>query len=58
MGTKLQLSTADHPETDVLSENNIQTLEEMIGRYCGVGIEYQDGVGAPMVGKHCYLLLK
>ena len=45
MGTKLQLSTAYHPETDGLSERQIGTLEEMIRRYCAFGLEFKDKDG-------------
>ncbi|MBW0565498.1 hypothetical protein O181_105213 [Austropuccinia psidii MF-1] len=33
-GTKLSFSTAYHPETDGLEERMIQTLEDMIRRFC------------------------
>ncbi|MBW0465479.1 hypothetical protein O181_005194 [Austropuccinia psidii MF-1] len=33
-GTKLQFSTAYHPQTDGLAERIIQTLEDMIRRFC------------------------
>ncbi|MBW0524386.1 hypothetical protein O181_064101 [Austropuccinia psidii MF-1] len=33
-GTKLSFSTADHPLTDGLAERMIQTLEDMIRRFC------------------------
>ena len=45
MGTKLALSTAYHAQTDGLSERMIQTLEDMIRRYCSFGIEYKDSEG-------------
>ena len=45
MGTKLQFSTAYHPMTDGLGERNIQTLEDMIRRYCAFGLEFRDKDG-------------
>ncbi|MBW0483262.1 hypothetical protein O181_022977 [Austropuccinia psidii MF-1] len=44
-GTKLLFSTAYHPQTDGLAERMIQTLEDMIRRFCAYGLEfkYSDG---------------
>ncbi|MBW0587847.1 hypothetical protein O181_127562 [Austropuccinia psidii MF-1] len=44
-GKKLSFSTAYHPQTDGLAEKMIQTLEEMIRRFCAYGLEfkYYDG---------------
>ncbi|MBW0572214.1 hypothetical protein O181_111929 [Austropuccinia psidii MF-1] len=44
-GTKLSFSTAYHPQTDGLAERMIQTLEDMIRRFCTYGLElkYSDG---------------
>ncbi|MBW0591281.1 hypothetical protein O181_130996 [Austropuccinia psidii MF-1] len=44
-GTKLSFSTAYHPQTDGLAERMIQTLEDMIRRFCAYGLElkYSDG---------------
>ncbi|KAI7956963.1 hypothetical protein MJO28_004058 [Puccinia striiformis f. sp. tritici] len=45
LGTKLAFSTAYHPQTDGLAERMIQTLEDMICRYCAFGIQFKDGEG-------------
>ena len=45
MGTKLQFSTAYHPQTDGLAERMIQTLEDLIRRYCAFGLEFRDKDG-------------
>ncbi|MBW0538347.1 hypothetical protein O181_078062 [Austropuccinia psidii MF-1] len=42
LGTKLSISTAYHPQTDGLAERMIQTLEEMIKRFCAYGLEFKD----------------
>ncbi|MBW0490274.1 hypothetical protein O181_029989 [Austropuccinia psidii MF-1] len=42
LGTKLSLSTAYHPKTDGLAERMIQTLEDIIRRFCAYGIECRD----------------
>ncbi|MBW0539286.1 hypothetical protein O181_079001 [Austropuccinia psidii MF-1] len=44
-GTKLSFSTAYHPQTDGLAERMIQTLEDMITRFCAYVLElrYSDG---------------
>ncbi|MBW0486852.1 hypothetical protein O181_026567 [Austropuccinia psidii MF-1] len=44
-GTKLSFSTAYHPQTDVLAEIMIQTLEDMIRRFCAYGFEFKDSYG-------------
>ncbi|MBW0569864.1 hypothetical protein O181_109579 [Austropuccinia psidii MF-1] len=44
-GTKLSFSTAYHPQTDGLSERMIQTWENMIRRFCGYGLEFEDSDG-------------
>ncbi|MBW0500929.1 hypothetical protein O181_040644 [Austropuccinia psidii MF-1] len=38
-GTKLSFSAAYHPQTDGLAERMIQTLEDMIRRFCAYGLE-------------------
>ena len=45
MGCSLKLSTAHHPQTDGLAERMIQTLEDMIRRYCAFGMMYDDNEG-------------
>ncbi|MBW0577678.1 hypothetical protein O181_117393 [Austropuccinia psidii MF-1] len=40
-GTKLSFSTAYHPQTDGLAERMIQTLEDMIRRFCAYGLEFK-----------------
>ncbi|MBW0554135.1 hypothetical protein O181_093850 [Austropuccinia psidii MF-1] len=42
LGTKISFSTAYHPQTDVLAERMIQTLEDMIRRFCAYGLEFKD----------------
>ncbi|MBW0507209.1 hypothetical protein O181_046924 [Austropuccinia psidii MF-1] len=44
-GTKLSLSTAYDPQTDGLAERMIQTLEDMIRRFCTYGSELKDSDG-------------
>ncbi|MBW0479311.1 hypothetical protein O181_019026 [Austropuccinia psidii MF-1] len=44
-GTKLSFSTAYHPQTDLLAERMIQTLEEMIKRFCAYGLQFKDSDG-------------
>ncbi|MBW0566502.1 hypothetical protein O181_106217 [Austropuccinia psidii MF-1] len=44
-GTKLSFSTAYHPQTDALAERMIQTLEDMIRRFCAYGPEFKDSDG-------------
>ncbi|MBW0528157.1 hypothetical protein O181_067872 [Austropuccinia psidii MF-1] len=41
LGTKLSFSTAYHTQTDELEERMIQTLEEMIRRFCAYGLELE-----------------
>ncbi|MBW0481822.1 hypothetical protein O181_021537 [Austropuccinia psidii MF-1] len=44
-GTKLSFSTAYHPQADGLQERMIQTLEEMIRRFCAYDLEFKDSDG-------------
>ncbi|MBW0462511.1 hypothetical protein O181_002226 [Austropuccinia psidii MF-1] len=42
LGSTLSFSTACHPQTDGLAERMIQTLENMIRRFCAYGLEFKD----------------
>ncbi|MBW0527172.1 hypothetical protein O181_066887 [Austropuccinia psidii MF-1] len=44
-GTKLSFSTAYHPQNDGLAERMIQTLEDMMRRFCAYGLEFKDSDG-------------
>ncbi|MBW0516212.1 hypothetical protein O181_055927 [Austropuccinia psidii MF-1] len=44
-GTKLSFSTAYHPETDGIEEKMIQTLGEIMRRFCSYGLEFKDSDG-------------
>ncbi|MBW0537842.1 hypothetical protein O181_077557 [Austropuccinia psidii MF-1] len=41
-GTKILFSKAYHPQTDGLAERMIQTLGDMIRRFCAYGLEFKD----------------
>ncbi|MBW0510700.1 hypothetical protein O181_050415 [Austropuccinia psidii MF-1] len=45
LGTKIAFSTAYNPKTDGLAERMIQTMEDIIRRFCAYGIEYKDHEG-------------
>ncbi|MBW0571717.1 hypothetical protein O181_111432 [Austropuccinia psidii MF-1] len=45
LDTKLSLSTAYHPQSDGLAERMIQTLEDMIRRFCAYGLEFKHSDG-------------
>ncbi|MBW0564485.1 hypothetical protein O181_104200 [Austropuccinia psidii MF-1] len=45
LGTKLVLSTAYHPPIDGLAERRIQTMEDILRRFCAYGMEYKDHAG-------------
>ncbi|MBW0491067.1 hypothetical protein O181_030782 [Austropuccinia psidii MF-1] len=42
LGTKLALSTAYCPQADGLAERMIQTMEDILTRFCAYGMEYKD----------------
>ncbi|MBW0477329.1 hypothetical protein O181_017044 [Austropuccinia psidii MF-1] len=42
LGTKVEFSTAYHPQTDRLSKRMIQTMEDIVGRFFAYGMEYKD----------------
>ncbi|MBW0527430.1 hypothetical protein O181_067145 [Austropuccinia psidii MF-1] len=42
LGTKLKFSTAYHPQKDGLAERIIQTMEDIIRRFCAYGMKYKD----------------
>ncbi|MBW0590651.1 hypothetical protein O181_130366 [Austropuccinia psidii MF-1] len=44
-GTKLSFSTAYHPQPDGLAERMIQTLEDMVRRFCAYGLEFKESNG-------------
>ncbi|MBW0591266.1 hypothetical protein O181_130981 [Austropuccinia psidii MF-1] len=41
-GSKLSFSTAYHPQPDGLAERMIQTLEDMVRRFCAYVLEFKD----------------
>ncbi|MBW0509296.1 hypothetical protein O181_049011 [Austropuccinia psidii MF-1] len=45
LGTKIAFYTAYHPQRDGLAERMIQTMEEVIRRFCAYGMEYEDHEG-------------
>ncbi|MBW0559542.1 hypothetical protein O181_099257 [Austropuccinia psidii MF-1] len=45
LGTKVEFSTAYHPQTDGLAERMIQKMEEIIRRFYEYGMEYKDHEG-------------
>ncbi|MBW0505331.1 hypothetical protein O181_045046 [Austropuccinia psidii MF-1] len=45
LGTKPSFSIAYHPQTDLLEERMIQTLGEMIRRFCAYVLEYKNSDG-------------
>ncbi|MBW0513421.1 hypothetical protein O181_053136 [Austropuccinia psidii MF-1] len=42
LGTKLAFSTAYNPQTNGLAERMVQTMEDILGRFCAYGMEYKD----------------
>ncbi|MBW0552546.1 hypothetical protein O181_092261 [Austropuccinia psidii MF-1] len=45
LGIKLEFSPAYHPQADGLAERTIQTMEDIITRFCAYGMEYKDHEG-------------
>ncbi|MBW0492921.1 hypothetical protein O181_032636 [Austropuccinia psidii MF-1] len=45
LGTKLAFSTAYHPQIDGLSERMIQTMGDILRRFCAYDMEYKDHGG-------------
>ncbi|MBW0483664.1 hypothetical protein O181_023379 [Austropuccinia psidii MF-1] len=45
LGTNLVFSTAYHQQTDGLAERLIQTMEDILRRFCAYGMEYKDHEG-------------
>ncbi|MBW0468696.1 hypothetical protein O181_008411 [Austropuccinia psidii MF-1] len=45
LGTKISFSTAYHPQTDGLAERMIQTMEDIIRRFCAYGMEHKNYEG-------------
>ncbi|MBW0478580.1 hypothetical protein O181_018295 [Austropuccinia psidii MF-1] len=45
LGTKLAFSTAYPPQTDELAEMMIQTMQDILRRFCAYGMEYKDHKG-------------
>ncbi|MBW0507686.1 hypothetical protein O181_047401 [Austropuccinia psidii MF-1] len=45
LGTKIAFHTAYYPQRDGLAERMIQTMEEIIRRFCAYGMEYEDHEG-------------
>ncbi|MBW0556376.1 hypothetical protein O181_096091 [Austropuccinia psidii MF-1] len=45
LGTKLAFSTKYHEQTDGLAEMMIQTMEDILRRFCAYGMEYKDHEG-------------
>ncbi|MBW0490569.1 hypothetical protein O181_030284 [Austropuccinia psidii MF-1] len=45
LGTKLKFSTAYHPQADCLAERMIQTMKDILARFCAYGMEYKDHEG-------------
>ncbi|MBW0483467.1 hypothetical protein O181_023182 [Austropuccinia psidii MF-1] len=42
LGPKPAFSTAYHPQADGLAERMIQTMEDILRRFCAYGLEYKD----------------
>ncbi|MBW0472222.1 hypothetical protein O181_011937 [Austropuccinia psidii MF-1] len=39
LGTKIEFSAAYHPQTDGLADRMIQTMEDILRRFCAYGME-------------------
>ena len=50
LGSRLAFSTAYHPQTDGLAERIIQTLEDMVRRFCAYGLEFTAAMATLMTG--------
>ncbi|MBW0580051.1 hypothetical protein O181_119766 [Austropuccinia psidii MF-1] len=47
LGNKLAFCTAYHPQSDGLAERMIQTMEDILRRFCVYGMGYKDHEGYP-----------
>ncbi|MBW0593472.1 hypothetical protein O181_133187 [Austropuccinia psidii MF-1] len=56
LGTKLAFSTSYYPQTDGPAETMIQTMEDILRRFCAYGMEYKDHEGYTMTGLPSYQL--
>ncbi|MBW0579490.1 hypothetical protein O181_119205 [Austropuccinia psidii MF-1] len=45
LGKKISFSTAHHSQTDGLAGRMIQTMEDILRRFCQYGMEYKDHEG-------------
>ncbi|MBW0575805.1 hypothetical protein O181_115520 [Austropuccinia psidii MF-1] len=45
LGNKLSFYTDYHPQTDEFAERLIQTMEDMLRRFCAYGMKYKDHEG-------------
>ncbi|MBW0563515.1 hypothetical protein O181_103230 [Austropuccinia psidii MF-1] len=45
LGTKIAFYTAYHPQTDGLAERMIQTMEDILRRFCAYAMKYKDHEG-------------
>ncbi|MBW0488948.1 hypothetical protein O181_028663 [Austropuccinia psidii MF-1] len=45
LGEKLAFSTAYHPQTGGIADRMIQTMEDILRRFCAYGMEYKDHEG-------------
>ncbi|MBW0591280.1 hypothetical protein O181_130995 [Austropuccinia psidii MF-1] len=54
LGTKLAFSTSYHPQTERLAERMIQTMEDILRRFCAYGMEARTMKDTPMTGLPFY----